>query len=152
MGKSMLYRLLGIGSIPKKLRPVLETEGIVVSDEGMGGWYITGNVKGPGKRFIHRREGFSGCLVVTEKRVIGYTNWKRQINIAVDDPKLSSLYVELLDPQRFSISFESSVFREDWQGVVEFRFRSEKAQEFHDVLTALGVQEGAAAGSTSRRT
>ena len=152
MGKTILYRLFKVGSIPKKLRPGLESEGITVSDEGMGGWYIARNVKGPGKRFIYRREGLSGCLVVTQKRVICYTNWKRQINILVEDRKLSSLYVELLDPRRFAISFESSVFRQDWEGVIEFRFRSDKAQEFHDVLTGLGVQEGSAAGATSRRT
>ncbi len=37
MRKTILYRLFGLGSIPGKLLPVLEKEGIVVLDEGMGG-------------------------------------------------------------------------------------------------------------------
>ncbi|MEZ4551080.1 MAG: hypothetical protein R2860_14210 [Desulfobacterales bacterium] len=48
-------------------------EGIVAVDEGMGGWFVAKNVKGPGKRYIRRREGFVGCLVVTRKRIVCYT-------------------------------------------------------------------------------
>jgi hypothetical protein len=44
MKKTTLYRLFGVGSVPKKLLPVLETEGVVVLDEGIGGWFITKHV------------------------------------------------------------------------------------------------------------
>ncbi len=88
--------MVKVGSIPSKIGPILEQEGIVLFDEGMGGWFIARHVKGPGKRYMHRREGFSGCLVITKKRIICYTYWKRQINISVDDPRLSKLYVVLL--------------------------------------------------------
>lgn len=141
MKKSILYRLFRLGAIPVKVRPILEAEGIVVADEGMGGWFITRNVKGPGKRYLHRSEGFSGCLVITKKRIICYTFWKRQINIAVDDPKLSQMYVAVPGKNRLCLSFESSVFREGWQGEIEYRFRTEKAQRFQDLLLALGVRQ-----------
>lgn len=145
MSKSLLFRLFGIGAIPRKLRPVLEEEQIVVADEGMGGWFISRNVKGPGKRFSHRREGFSGCLVVTQKRIVCFTYGKRQINIAVDDPKISGIFVSIPQPEIFSISFESSAFRDGWQGIMEFRFNTEHALEFHDAISSLGAQQGAAA-------
>lgn len=142
MQKSILYRLFRVGSIPRKLRPVLEQDDIVLSEEGMRGWFIARNVKGPGKRYVHRREGFSGCLVITRKRIICYTYGKRQINISVEDPRLCKIYVNAADQQKLPVSFESSVFRDGWQGIIEYRFKTDKAIQFQDALTSLGVQNG----------
>ncbi len=142
MKKTILYRLFRLGSIPKKLIPVLQEEGIVVSDEGIGGWFITKNVKGPGKRYIHRREGFSGCLVVTQIRIVCFTYWKRQINILVNDPKISELYVDAPNEHTLAISFESSVFRKGWEGLIEYQFKTQKALEFQNVIKSLGAQQG----------
>jgi hypothetical protein len=60
MKKTISYRLFSIGGISKKLRPVLEKEGMLVCDEGIRGWFVTKNFKAPGKRFWYRQEGFSG--------------------------------------------------------------------------------------------
>jgi hypothetical protein len=46
-----------------------------------------------------------------------------------------------------SIAFESSVFREGWQGAIEFRFKTDKAQAFHGVLSGLGAQKAPGAAS-----
>lgn len=142
MRKSLFYRWFGIGAIPKRYQTVLQAEGILVADEGLRGWCVSRNVKGPGKRYFRRAEGFSGWLVVTRKRVVGYSWWKRQINIGVDDPKLSALTVSIPKPGWLSISFETSVFRENWQGVMEFQFATDKADEFCRRLVSLGAEPG----------
>ena len=144
MKKNILYRWFGLGSIPRKWLPLLQDEGIVVSDEGIAGWFIARKVKGPGKRYLGRMEGFSGCLVITGKRVLCFTYWRRQINIAVDDPKITHMRFEAPDDRTLSISFESSLFRDGWEGVIEFRFRTEKAGQFRDALKSLGALEGSA--------
>lgn len=145
MKKSILFRVLGLGAIPRKLRPLLDAEEIVLADEGMRGWFLTGNVNGPGRRYRHRAEGLSGCLVITKKRILCYSFGKRQINISVDDPKISEFHVDLPRENTLSISFESSAFREGWQGKIELRFRTEKAREFRDALRSLGAQGGSIA-------
>jgi len=144
MKRTLLYRLFGIGAVPKKLRPMLEREGVVVLDEGMGGWFIARKVKGPHKRYRGRAEGFSGCLAITGQRVVCYTYGKRQINIAVDDPNISALYVDVPQPQRLSLSFESSIFQTGWSGVIEFRFNTDKAELFRDALLSIGAHHGSA--------
>ncbi|MEE4295058.1 MAG: hypothetical protein V2J20_00390 [Wenzhouxiangella sp.] len=151
MKKTILFQLFGIGSVPKKLRPVLEQEGVVVLDEGIGGWFIAKNVNGPGKRYRHRTEGFSGCLVVTKVRVACYTYGKRQINISVEDPRIANLYVDSPQEQKLCLSFESSIFREDWEGVIEFRFNTDKAIQFRDALIATGAQQGSSADAGKKR-
>ena len=144
MKKNILFRLLGIGSVPKKLLPILEQEGIVVLDEGMGGRFKTKNVKGPGKRYLYRSEGFSGWLAITKERALCYTFWKPQINISVSDEKVSQLYVDVPNDQKLSVSFESSDFREGWEGVIEFQFNTEKALLFRDAFISMGAQQGTA--------
>jgi hypothetical protein len=139
--KTLSYRLFGLGGIPKKVRPVIESEQVIVVDEGIGGRFITRHVKGPGKRYRNRIEGFSGSLVVTQKRILCFTYGKRQINIAVDDPRMSQLFVGLPSNGRLSISFESSVFHKDWSGVIEFQFNTEKAPLFYETLSCLGAQQ-----------
>ncbi len=139
--KTILYRLFGFGSVPKQLRPVLEQEGMVVCDEGIGGRLVTKHVDGPGKRYRNRTEGFSGCLVITKERVVCYTYGKRQINISIEDPKIANLYVDTPDKNSLWLSFESSSFREGWDGVIEFRFNTDKALLFRDALIAIGAQQ-----------
>ena len=117
MGKNLLYRWFGIGAIPKKIRPALATEGIVAADEGMGGWFVAKNVKGPGKRYIRRREGFVGCLVVTRKRIVCYTFGKRQMHISVDDPAVADLYADFPEKDILVVSFDAGRFRTGWQGM-----------------------------------
>jgi len=145
MKKTVLYRLFGFGSVPGKLRPVIEQEGILVLDEGMSGWFIAKHVDGPGKRYRHRSEGFSGCLAVTNERVVGYAYWKRQIHIATKDPRLAALHVEVPERDALSLSFEASLLREGWKGVIGFRFHTDKASRFRDALVSLGATPGQAA-------
>jgi hypothetical protein len=147
MGKSIFYRLFKLGRIPQDLQTVLDTEGIVVSDEGISGWYVTKNLKAPGRRSKYKKEGFSGFLVITKMRVLAYTFKKRQINIPVDDPNISKLYAELAGTEKLTLSFETSSFHDDWQGVIDLQFNTPKAQEFYDALLDVGVQSGAASNN-----
>jgi hypothetical protein len=151
MKKTISFRLFGLGSVPKKVLPSLRAEGIVVSDEGVPGWLVTGNVKGPGKRFVRRAEGFSGALIVTRARLAVYSYWKRQINVAVDDARLRDLFVHVPEEGKLRLSFEASAFRDGWQGVIEYRFGTPKARRFHEVLTSLGAPDGVAPHGASGR-
>ncbi len=148
MKKSFLHRLFKLGAIPNKMLPIIVNEGIVISDEGMAGWFITKDVKGPGKRYRYRKEGFSGWLAVTNKRILCYTFSKRQINISVDDPRIGSIHIGTDSVETLSISFESSVFREEWEGEIELRFKTEKAQQFYQVLSSICTQQVAASDAT----
>lgn len=137
MKKALSYRLFGLGRVPRKWRPVIEQEGILVADEGMPGWFIAHNVKGPEKRYWRRAEGFSGCLVVTRQRILCFTYRKCQINVATQDPRLSALHVSVPSPNRLSLSFESAAFRPGWQGLLEYRSDIVQAQVWQPTTRGL---------------
>jgi len=134
LSKTLLYKLFRIGGIPKKLRPVLEQEGIRCVDEGIGGWVYMKNYRAPGKRFKYRATGFTGFLAATGKRVVAYTYWKPIINIPVEDPRLGELELELLRNDSLKISFEASSFDTSRQGRIEVRFKTDKASLFYSLI------------------
>ena len=139
--KSLFYKLFKLGRIPKQVLPVLESEGIELKDEGMSGRAVYRNVKGPHRRFIYKQEGTASCLVITKKRIICYTFGKRQINIETTDPKRSEVKISLKRENRLSISFESSVFSDQWSGIIEFIFNTDMAPAFYNKLKELGMTE-----------
>lgn len=142
MGASLLYRLLGFGAIPRKARPLLEAETIIIAEEGMRGWISARNVTAPGTRYRRRLEGFSGCLVIGRMRIVCYTYGKKQINIRLDDPKITELHVGSPRGDTLVISFDSSLFRQGCTGIIQFRFRTDKAQDFCDIMASLGARQG----------
>ena len=146
MKKTLSYRLFRLGSVPKTLLPVLEGEGVIVLDEGMGGAFIAKHVNGPGRRYRQRAAGFSGSLVVTRQRLVCCMYSKRQIDLPVNDPRIHDIHVNLPREERLSISFESSGLWEGWEGVIEYRFHTEKAVQFYNALIAVGARQGAAVG------
>ncbi|MEM1411255.1 MAG: hypothetical protein AAGH19_02775 [Pseudomonadota bacterium] len=144
MKKSILYRWFGLGAVPKSVRPTLESEGIVVLDEGMSGRLVMKDVDGPAKRYRQRTERFLGSLVVTQQRILCHTFRKRQLSIAAGDERLRQLFVDLLAQNRLSLSFESGNFRQGWRGVMTFEFSTDQAPRFLDALRSAGVQQGTA--------
>ena len=137
MNKTFLYRYFKIGGIPKKLRPVLEAEGIVAADEGIGGWIFLRDFRAPGKRFLHRVTGFSGFLVITHRRILAYAYWKPVINVPVDDPRVSGIKSVLLDSEHLELTLESSIFHADWQGRIVLRLNTARAPSFHSAITGI---------------
>ena len=55
MKKTILYKLFGLGSVPKKLLAVLELEEIVVADEGMRGRFIAKHIS-PVRKLVDCRQ------------------------------------------------------------------------------------------------
>ncbi len=150
MSKTLLYKLFKLGSIPGKLRPILDAEKIIVSDEGIKGWYITNSLKTPTRFYKYRKEGFSGFFVITKKRLIIYSYFRRQINISVDDPNISNLYCELISPDKIRISFDASLFKDNWHGIIEYEFNTPKAKDFYDLMIKIGIKNGSAKDSLKR--
>lgn len=140
--RSLFYRLFGWGSIPKKLCPILEEEGILHAEEGIPGSLHMRDVRGPGRWHKHHTAGFSGSLVVTKERVLAYTFGRRQIQLPVKDARIGLLHVAVPESERLTLSFESSEFREGWRGVIELRFHTVEASRFEALLREAGASTG----------
>ena len=66
-------------------------------------------------------------------------------------PVCKALAEKRICKEQLHLSFESSDFREGWQGVIVFRFTTDKALSFQKALIAIGAQQGIAAEADKSR-
>ena len=131
MSQTLLYRLFGFGRVPRTMKPILEQEGIVLSDEGIAGSITLRNFRAPGKRYSYRKSWFTGSLIVTELRFAGFAFGRSVINVPLEGPHLGKLDCSLEKEHTIlRVAFEASSFHEDWSGAIECRFRTSKARQF----------------------
>ena len=134
MAKSFLYRLFGIGKVPGKYREIIESEGVVLSEEGLSGSVTFRNFRAPGKRYSWRRNWVVGSLVLTKQHLLAFSFFNQMIGVPLKDKHLKELTCTLLKPGVLSISYDASAFHEGWSGSVECRFGTEKASQFLEKL------------------
>ena len=114
--------------------PILQQEGIVLLDEGIGGSIIFRNFRAPGKRYSYRSNWFTGSLVLTGIRFAGFQYSNPIINVPLEEKWLNELDCSVRGEKTLLVSFDSSVFHEDWSGMIECRFSTEYARLFLERL------------------
>ena len=60
--------------------------------------------------------------------------------LATDDPRIRDLYVEAPADDWLCISFESSNFHKQWEGIMEYHFRTKKALALQSALLDIGAR------------
>jgi hypothetical protein len=130
MGKTLLYRLFGLGKVPRGILPNLEREGIVLLDEGISGSVTFRNFRAPGRRHSWKRSWFTGSLVLTGKRLAAFAFSKTIIDVSLDDDRINELRFSLDGETTLCVLFDPSAFHEDWSGTLEFRFSTPLARLF----------------------
>jgi hypothetical protein len=100
--------LLGNGTIKPKLRAALESEGLVLIEEGLPGSVRYRHFKAPGKRFNGKVTGERLGLAISEERFVVYCRSGRGklIDTPYSDPRLGMLDVELQDEDRAVIHID----------------------------------------------
>ena len=89
--------LLGNGTLKPKLRAALESEGVVLIEEGLTGSIRYANFRAPGKRFKGKITGECFGLGISERRLAVYCRSGRVklIDQPFTEPRLSALDVSL---------------------------------------------------------
>lgn len=136
MRKSLLFRLFGLGKIPRRYRSLLQSEGIVLAEEGLACRVNYRNYRAPGKRFVHKHVAFPGSLVITEKRLAAFTPTRPLINIPRNDPRLSKLEISTPRTDRLLIGFRGEDFDSRTRGEISCTFHLSRAELFKDTLCA----------------
>ena len=137
MGKTVLYRLLGVGKLPRRYAARLEQEGIVITDEGFGGSVVLRSFRAPGRRHSYKQSWFTGSFALTQKTFAVFAFSRPIVLIGVDDERLQELHCSA-DHSTFHVSFDASKFHESWSGSVECRLRTAKARQLLSRLEQLG--------------
>jgi hypothetical protein len=128
MPKTLLYRLFGVGGMPPQWRAAINSEGVVVSDEGIRGSVTYRDFHAPGKSFLWRKGAFSGAIALTKTRLLALHYANPAINVPLSDQRFSKLQISVEGEATLLIAFDASLFHNDWSGTIEYRFRTEQAK------------------------
>jgi len=124
---SLLYRLFKIGAIPAKFRPVLESEGIRLLEEGIPVIITYRNLRGPRRLSSFRRMGRVGALALTRQRVLGTAFHQVILNLPWSEKRLHQVEWSLGGESELWAAFEAGLFRPEWSGRIEIAFRGTQA-------------------------
>lgn len=130
MARTLLYRLFGVGRMPAQWRATVESEGVVLFDEGIGGSVTYRDFRAPGKRFAWRKVAFSGSIALTKTRLLALHYATPAINVPLDDPRLHQIQFSAEGEDKLLVAFNANLFHNDWSGTIEYRFRTEQARDF----------------------
>ena len=128
MAKSLLFRLFGVGQIPKLLRDRLRMEGVVVSDEGVPGSVTYRDFRAPGRYSSWRKQAFIGSVVVTNIRLVGLMGGRFVVDVPFTDERIRQLRIAR-ERDRLLIALDANLFHDDWAGTIEYRFQTSEAAE-----------------------
>jgi hypothetical protein len=135
MSKTLLYRLFGVGRMPWQWRSMIESEGVVLFDEGIGGSITYRDFSAPGRRSSWRTVAFSGSIALTGTRLLALQYANPAIDVPLDDPRLKQMQFSVEGEDKLLVAFNANLFHDDWSGTIEYRFRTELAPAF---LKSLG--------------
>jgi hypothetical protein len=128
MAKALLYRLFGVGRIPKLVGDRLRMEGIMVADEGISGSVTYRDFRAPGRYSSWRKQAFIGSVVVTNIRLVALMSSRFAVDVPFTDQRIRQLQISR-ERDRLVIAFDASLFHDDWSGLIEYRFRTAQAAD-----------------------
>jgi len=134
MSKSILYRLFGLGKIPKDVVPIVEKEGILFKEEGIGGSATLRNFRKPGTRYGYKSTWFIGSIVLTNEHFLAFQWSTPVVGLAWKAEEMAELYCYLDDKKKFHVDFDAAKFNDAWSGDIEVKFSTEHGQEIIDII------------------
>ena len=134
MAKTLFYRLFGLGKVPEQFKATLNSEGILLFDEGIKASVTYLDFRAPGKRFGWRRQWFSACIALTQVRLVALQYSRPAINVPFTDDRIRGLRLSIEGDETLLIAFDPSLFHNGWSGTMEYRFRTSQAKAFLEML------------------
>lgn len=134
MSKSVLYRLFGVGRIPDALLTRLEGEGVLLLDEGVRGSVTYRDFRSPQRYSGWRRQWYTASIALTKVRLVALSRSSPVIDVPLADARIRRLRLLPEGDDTLLIAFDAALFRDDWSGTIEYRFRTPQARLFADAV------------------
>ena len=134
MGKTLLYRLFGLGKISQPLLKQLKSEGVLLLDEGVPGTVTYRNFRSPSRYSNWRREWFTASIALTQVRLIALRPSSPIIDVPLTDERIRRLSLSQEGSTTLVVAFDAALFHDNWSGAIEYRFRTPQAQLFIDAV------------------
>ena len=135
MSKTMSYRLFGAGKIPAQQAAALQSEGVLVVDEGIPGSVTYLNFRSPGRICKWKRQWYSAAIALTRTRLVAFRGAHHSVDVPLQDSHFKGLRFSIENEETLLIAFNASLFHANWSGTIEYRFKTPRAKDFFDQLS-----------------
>lgn len=123
MSKALLFRLFGLGSLPEELKNELQTEGLLLWDEGLPMSLHYRRYKAPHMGATGRKGSRGGYVAVCQKRLVMKGHWEFS-SVNLSEVSGDNLEYGIHKNGRFFAAFDASSFYSDRSGRIEHRFHT----------------------------
>ncbi|WP_035928362.1 hypothetical protein [Pseudofrankia saprophytica] len=127
--------LLGAGQLPADLRASLESEDLVLVEEGLTGSITYRNYRAPGQRSSWRREAVSGAIAISAGRLVVWAGRGKHIDVPRAGVFLAAIDIGVEPPDRVRFAYDAGKFNPTRSGTVEVRLRTPRAAHVAELLT-----------------
>lgn len=128
MTKSLLYRWFGRGKVPQAYRDALESETLLLVDEGLPGVLTLRRFRGPGRFHFLKKSSFAGSIVLTDVRFVAFAFSRPVVNVPLAGDYLDRLKLTIPSEGQLLIEFDAGDFDGGYSGEVACRFRTPLAR------------------------
>ncbi|MEM7018746.1 MAG: hypothetical protein AAF512_15575 [Pseudomonadota bacterium] len=139
MSKTLFYRWFGLGGIPKNAKAQIQSEGIVLQDEGISGSITFLKYRAPGRYHRWKRSWFSGSIALTKQHFLAFSGARTIIGVSWEHEKIHVLHALIEKQDTLRVDFDASIFDENASGDIELRFSTPLAAEFLKQINRLTV-------------
>jgi hypothetical protein len=140
-------RFFGWGRLPADLRAEMEREDLRFCEEGAPASLTLRNYRAPGRFVVWRRQGGSGAIAVSAKRLVLAFYRRSIVHLRFDDSRFDALEITRT-ARGLEIAFDVERLDETRSGRVVCRLRTDRADEY---LEWIAAGRRLTPGSPSRR-
>jgi hypothetical protein len=133
--KTLLYRFFGLGKIPAQYASALQSEGLILADEGVKGTVTLLNFRSPNRIANWKRQWYSASIALTAARLLAFQYSSPIIDVPFADARFRELKFSVEPDGALLVAFDAALFHHDWSGRIEYRFFTPPAPQFLDQLT-----------------
>ena len=135
MSKTISYRLFGAGKIPAQQAAALQSEGVLVADEGIHSSVTYLNFRSPGRISKWKRQWYSAAIVLTRTWLVAFRGSHQIIDVPLHDSRFQGLRFSIENQETLLVAFDASLFHVNWSGTIEYRFKTPLSKDFFNQLS-----------------
>ena len=137
-----IMKILGLGRLPPEADTLIPPADRIVTAEYLSCSCTFRNFRAPGRYYSWKRQWFAGSVCVSATHITAFRWRRRLINTDFEDPRFAQVSLSV-DDETLIIKHDAALYRNDWPGSLEYRFRTPDAERIAEIASS-GIPDAVA--------
>src|SRR5688500_8388314 len=113
MKKTFLYRFFKIGKMPAREASEIQSEGVILRDEGFKGTTTYIDFRAPGRYSNWKRQWSTSSIAISATRLVAFQYALKTIDVPFADARFGGLNFSVEEDGALLVDFDASLFHND---------------------------------------